>query len=322
MKKYFLNESNKKYFLREDVQARDWTQELKAVATNDSSEFDELYDEYLDEYWGNENREIINRLGEALSTELTKFGYTEEENPFVYFLHTNNCARLKWFADATTRYQYLHNGAANGEIREDDIRGTGFFGLKHLIFFKKAFTVNEKTFDLYLNILDILKSQSQSSSLDKETEVQFTSIFFKDKILDEAHLITDYMTLRNAWAGFGKIAKEKKSVGLEMLLNLWRGRDVNILMNLILDSLSFGADESTYIAKSELLKEIGTKQEYSKNADIDKAWIKVSSHFKLKDQNLLNDLSVYLYNQNKNQMSDDIKKKIEDLVNAFFNSLK
>ena len=79
------------------------------------------------------------------------------------------------------------------------------------------------------------------------------------------------MTLRNAWAGFGKIAKEKKSVGLEMLLNLWRGRDVNILMNLILDSLSFGADESTYIAKSELLKEIGTKQEYSKNADIDKA---------------------------------------------------
>lgn len=322
MKKYILNESNKKYFLREDVQARNWTQELKAVATNDSDEFDELYDEYLDEYWGNENREIINRLGEAFSTELTKFGYTEEENPFVYFLHTNNCARLKWFADGNTRYQYLHNGAANGEIREDDIRGTGFFGPKHLIFFKKAFTVNEKTFDLYLNILDLLKSQSQSNQLDKETEAQFTSIFFKDKIPDEAHLITDYMTLRNAWAGFGKIAKEKKNVGLEMLLNLWSGRDVNILINLILDSLSFGADEGAYVAKSDLLHTIGTKQEYSKNADIDKAWIKVSSHFKLRDQKLINDLAVYLYNQNKKQMSDDIKKKIEELVNAFFNSLK
>lgn len=51
MKKYILNESNKKYTLKEAVETKNWTELLKQAAVDpDQSKFDELFDRYLEEY--------------------------------------------------------------------------------------------------------------------------------------------------------------------------------------------------------------------------------------------------------------------------------
>lgn len=50
MKKYILCESPSKYILKEANELKNWTQILDPLILQDNREFDEKYDEYLEEY--------------------------------------------------------------------------------------------------------------------------------------------------------------------------------------------------------------------------------------------------------------------------------
>ncbi len=316
MKKYILCESPSKYILKEANELKNWTQILDPLILQDNREFDEKYDEYLEEYWGKENAEIVKRdLGKAFAQEVTQFGYMEEDNPFIRFLHTNNCERLQWFKDADARYIYLHNAAANGYVREKDMDGKGYFGKKHIIFYREAFSVSEKVFDLYLRILDNFKIDGQPFN---NKENLFDQIFF-----DHGKLRTNYMELvdanKQAFGAKAQLKSDNQSLESIFKAYLTPSFTKDKLFHLVLDSLSLNA-YNLGEEKDALLNILSIPQALEKNQADDRQWRRAWNYVQFNNQKLISEFALNIYHdKHKNDTSKD--EEIRGLVHAFFNKL-
>lgn len=317
MKKYILNESNKKYILKEAVETKNWTELLKQAAVDpDQSKFDELFDRYLEEYWGKENGAIIvQKLGQAFTQEVTNFGYTEEENPFIKFLRSNNCERLHWFNDSNSRYIYLHNAAANGYINEEDLKSGGNFGNEHLIFIREAYSLPEKIFRLFLEIINKFKRQERKF---EDQRKDYRRILFDDS----GRLRTKEEDIRREEkAVFGENSVVKSNVSKDYIYDKYISKDLSkdLLFQLVLNRLGLDVDADAE-EEALLTYTIGTIPTIHESPTAKKAWKKAWNEVKFKDKKLIKGLAndVYLAHHDEKAPND---AELEEKVNAFFNKL-
>lgn len=208
----FVNGVNDTAGVETQSEPTDWKKELASVGSNEEA-IAAVWKKFFGETFGWDHIDAVNNLGKAVRVECTYLGFNDTLNPFIGFINTLiNDGLISEINSA--EYSTIHNcyGRYGNKdyLSEADIRGTGKFGKKNLVFRKDLYTKAPSEIEEYLYLQNILsdyknnsvkyhKSKDDTDPKDTPISEYFDTIFFTGDKLNSTESIRTAFKIDNIY---------------------------------------------------------------------------------------------------------------------------